>query len=264
MRIKICYATAIVLALTSCSHKTVETKPEAPQPPIVVQPIPTQASIANILLAAETSGLSKYKWKDRGVAPKGYPKGMALTYARAYCDSAKIGAAMVYGSSDTDALKYYDISPSLRNEWAFMIGLGMRESSGKYCEGRDISASNTSADTAEAGMFQTSYNAVTSHPSLKAMMKEYHKQCYLEVFKEGVPGCRESSIYGSGLGADFQQMSKNCPTFAAEFASQVVRNRRKHYGPINRKEVEFRPEAVTLLIEVERIVDSNPSVCKDL
>jgi hypothetical protein len=48
---------------------------------------------------------------------------------------------------------------TLRHLFVLMIGLGMRESSGRYCEGRDQSASNTSADTAEAGLFQTSWNA---------------------------------------------------------------------------------------------------------
>jgi hypothetical protein len=40
-----------------------------------------------------------------------------------------------------------------------MLGHGMRESSGRHCEGRDLSADNVQSDTAEAGLFQTSYNA---------------------------------------------------------------------------------------------------------
>ena len=41
------------------------------------------------------------------------------------------------------------------------LGLGMRESSGQYCCGRDTSEDNTTADTAEAGLFQMSWNAMS-------------------------------------------------------------------------------------------------------
>jgi len=37
----------------------------------------------------------------------------------------------------------------------------MRESSGQYCCGRDTSEDNTTADTAEAGLFQMSWNAMS-------------------------------------------------------------------------------------------------------
>src|SRR6478672_2605275 len=71
-----------------------------------------------------------------------------------------------------DALKHYedifqkagmdngkDGTDTLRHLFVLMLGLGMRESSGKHCEGRDRSAHNTTAETAEAGLFQTSFNA---------------------------------------------------------------------------------------------------------
>ena len=39
---------------------------------------------------------------------------------------------------------------TLRHLFVLLFGLGMRESSGRYCAGRDTSANNTDADTAEA------------------------------------------------------------------------------------------------------------------
>jgi hypothetical protein len=42
---------------------------------------------------------------------------------------------------------------TLRPLFALMLGHGMRESSGRYCEGRDRSAENVASDTAEAGLF---------------------------------------------------------------------------------------------------------------
>lgn len=37
---------------------------------------------------------------------------------------------------------------TLRQLFVLLIGLGMRESSGQYCEGRDRSASNVTAEAA--------------------------------------------------------------------------------------------------------------------
>ena len=53
---------------------------------------------------------------------------------------------------------------TLRHLFALILGLGMRESSGRYCEGRDMSASNVSAETAECG----------SHSNLMEYQKLQH------------------------------------------------------------------------------------------
>lgn len=259
---------ATLLVLTACSTnktKTPENPPIESPPAVVVPTAPASAVQLQIAMSAATSKAAQYRFKDRSLAPIGYLKGMALVYARNYCRPHTVVSGP-HGSTDKDALAYYGIAASNRNAYAFLIGLGMRESSGKYCEGRDMSASNTSAMTAEAGMFQTSYNSSSSHPSLSAMMNEYHEECYLEVFKEGVTKCPSSSntIYGTGPGKSFQQMARQCPAFAAEYAAITLRTLRKHYGPINRREVEFRQEVVVMLSDIEKIVDANPSVCAAL
>jgi len=263
---KLLISVIVTLFIAACAHK------EKPQPipdaPIVLEPgaqLPVNAVKAQIMLAASTSGAAQYSFKGRGKAPVSYLKGMSLVYARAYCAPHKVAGDMILGSEDKDALKYYNIVPSNKNTYAFLIGLGMRESSGKYCEGRDLSANNVTATTAEAGMFQTSFNSSSAHQSLKDMLTEYHQECYLEVFKEGITCSQSSStIYGSGPGRTFQEMARQCPAFAAEYAAITLRTLRKHYGPINRKEVEFRPEVVALLTEVEKIIDQNPSACAAL
>lgn len=138
-----------------------------------------------IIEVAANSQIARYHWLDRGVAPKGYIKGMAVVYAKVYCQLkaanpfAKEMAKANTGNSDKDALAHYaqkfrDLGmnnsvagvDTLRHLFVLLIGLGMRESSGKYCEGRDRSASNTTAETAEAGLFQTSYNARSASPLL--------------------------------------------------------------------------------------------------
>ncbi|TRV03738.1 MAG: hypothetical protein EWV41_18455 [Microcystis wesenbergii Mw_MB_S_20031200_S109] len=230
-----------------------------------------------IIEVAANSQIARYHWLDRGVAPKGYIKGMAVVYAKVYCKLkasdpfAKEMAKANTGNSDKDALAHYaqkfgDLGmnnsvagvDTLRHLFVLLIGLGMRESSGKHCEGRDRSASNTTAETAEAGLFQTSYNARHAHTLLPQLFEQYlaNSSGFIEIFEKGVT-CppQDWENYGEGKGKEFQRLSKTCPAFAAEFAAIGLRNLRKHWGPINHLEAEIRPEADALLQEVQKIVD---------
>ena len=96
----------------------------------------------------------------------------------------------------------------------------MRESSGRYCEGRDLDADNTAADTAEAGLFQMSWNAHVASPLIPQLFSDYSKNSdgFLSIFQEGVRcGHHDYANYGDGDGAAFQQLCKLCPAFAVEF-----------------------------------------------
>src|SRR5262252_6647599 len=187
-----------------------------------------QSAICDI---ANESTIARYVWKDRGVAPVGYMQGMALAFAQTY-RKLRLGhpAAMEMSKartdSDKDALNIYkarfdqfDMSneengdDTLRHLYALMLGHGMRESSGRHCEGRDQSADNVESDTAEAGLFQTSYNAHSaSSPEFDDLMAEYDDPkhegtCYFDAFSEEVE-CSNSDWdnYGSGKGYEFQQL----------------------------------------------------------
>jgi uncharacterized protein (TIGR02594 family) len=235
--------------------------------------------ILDICQAARNSPIAFYSWRDRGRAPAGYTNGLAVTFAYVYRqwkanDDAAKAMAVAAGNPDTDALAFYEAEfdalgmsnskagvDTLRHLFVLLYGLGMRESSGKHCEGRDTSASNTSAETAEAGLFQTSWNARNAHPQMPALFNAYANEPgetgFLEVFWEGV-SCSTSSwaSYGSGDGYRYQQLSKTCPAFHVEFTAIGLRNIRKHWGPIGRKEVEIRGEADTLLRDVQQLVDA--------
>lgn len=233
-----------------------------------------------ILQAAAGSAIAGYAWKDRGVAPIGYIKGMALVYGRVYCKfkagdacAAEMAKAKT-GNGSVDALSWFDGEFSaqnmdnnadgvdtLRHLFVLLIGLGMRESSGIYCTGRDQSASNTTAETAEAGLFQTSFNARNASPFMPTLFQQYsaNPSGFLDVFQEGVKPCGAADLqnFGSGDGADFQQLSKNCPAFAAEFAAVGMRNLRRHWGPLNTKTAEINADCDALLQQVEQTVDAN-------
>lgn len=238
----------------------------------------TVSVLDKILQIASTSAIASYPWRNRGVAPRGYIKGMAMAFARVYCrlkqgDPAALEMSKANtGNRRKDALAWYaqqfrqagmdneSAGPStLRHLFVLLIGLGMRESSGKYCEGRDRAAGNTSADSAEAGMFQASFDATSANPLLGQLFEQYLStpSGFVEIFKEGVR-CRASDLqnFGSGKGREFQRLSKECPAFAAEFAALGLRLFRTHWGPINRREAEIRPECNVMLLEVQNFIDS--------
>jgi peptidoglycan hydrolase-like protein with peptidoglycan-binding domain len=229
---------------------------------------------------AASSPLARVSWGGRGRAPIGYIKGMAVMFAVAQAKlaqgdpSALEMAKAASGDSQRDALAHYasefaalgmhnDVSgiDTLRHLFVLMIGLGMRESSGRYCEGRDQSATNTAADTAEAGLFQMSWDANGASREIPRLLAEYQTNGggYHDIFAEGVtPRSSELSNFGSGTGATFQHLCKTCPGFAVEAAAVGLRNIRKHWGPINRREVELRPEADDMLRQVQSATAGMP------
>src|SRR5215469_2384899 len=229
---------------------------------------------------AKNSTIAGYSWKDRGRAPTGYTQGMALSFAKTYKKlnanhPAAIKMSRARTSSDKDVCNVYrddfnrlgmsnesSGANTLRHIYAFMLGSGMRESSGKHCCGRDQSASNVSSDTCEAGAFQTSYNANTaSNPEFNDLMDEYMKGLspgYLEAWSEGV-SCSSADWqnYGSGRGKDFQQLCKNAPAFSAETHALTLRSLCNHYGPVIRHEVELRSDANKMFQAVQDYMDES-------
>jgi len=231
---------------------------------------------------AASSAIATYSWRDRGRAPAGYTKGFALSFANTYRQllmdyPPAVETAKARTTNSKDVLQVYasqfaalgmDNAMSgpntLRHLWALMMGLGMRESSGRHCEGRDMSASNVTSDTAEAGLYQTSYNARSCSSNFGVLYDAYNAgkgtdnpQGFLTAFQEGV-SCSSSSWqnYGSGAGANFQDMCKKQPSFAAATCAVVLRSLCNHYGPINRGEAELRREADAMLEGVQSYIDS--------
>jgi len=157
---------------------------------------------------------------------------------------------------------------ALRAVFVFLLGLGMRESSGKHCEGRDMSADNVQSDTCEAGLFQTSWNYHACATDAQTLFDEYYHallrqepQCQLKTFEQGVSCSGDDwENYGSGVGTQFQELSKICPVFAVESAAVGIRNLRKHWGPIGRMEVQIVPEAEELFRAIDESLAANGTV----
>lgn len=236
---------------------------------------------------AKTSAIRSYFWlPNRGPAPVGYLKGMALVYGRVYCKlkqqneiAVEISRAVRAGSTK-DALALYkakfaaegmdnsiDGADTLRHVFVLLMGLGMMESSGRYCEGRDRDAENTKAETAEAGLFQTSWNARRAHALLPGLFDIYSgaPSGFAEIFAEGV-SCKDEDWenFGAGPGRDFQELSKTCPAFAAEFAALAIRHEVSHWGPLKKMRCEIRPECDVLFRDVQNVIDASDSACVEL
>jgi hypothetical protein len=235
--------------------------------------------IQQIIQIAAQSAISHFSWENRGFAPAGYIKGMAVVFARVHSklvagDPAAIEMAKAdTGDSTRDALAWYSErfrvagmdndtagTDTLRHLFVLLVGLGMRESSGRYCEGRDRSASNTTSDTAEAGLFQTSFNARIASPLLPTLFSQYsaNPAGFVEIFEEGVH-CRPSDLenFGTGDGKEFQRLSKASPAFAVEFAAVGLRNIRTHWGPINTRAAEIRLACDSMFRQVQTFVDAS-------
>jgi len=235
--------------------------------------------IGIIIDIAKTDPIANYNWSGRGRAPYGHTVGVALSFALAYQrlnsdDAAAQQMAKAATGDSKDVFTVYateyrnlgmDNSAAahpvdrLRHLFAFILGLGMRESSGRYSEGRDMSASNTSADTAEASFLQTSWNIRSCSSTLPPLLPEYWSNpCgFRAQFKEGVT-LKSSDLgnFGSGGGAQYQFLSKYAPAFHALVSAVGLRNLCNHWGPINRKEVELRQGADSMLMAVQTAVDT--------
>jgi hypothetical protein len=238
----------------------------------------------DIIAIVEASPVVQFDWPGRGTAPIGYLKGMGLTFARVYCkwlaqdQFVQQMAEAATADDQLDALAHYkakfaeagmanDVSgaDTLRHLFALLVGLGMRESSGKYCEGRDMSARNVSPDTAEAGLFQMSLSigAVSTNPALGPLADLFTALVsipytgYRMVFAEGV-NCSDGQVSGFGdtQGGRFRRLCVLYPALGAEIALLGLRMRRQHWGPINQQTVTLNADCDFLLSDIQQAIDN--------
>ncbi len=145
-----------------------------------------------------------------------------------------------------------------------VTGLGMRESSGGSDIGRDTSANNVTADTAEAGPWQQSWGSRRASPEIaKLASRAQGADNFAAIFREGVklrPGAMDNFGDEDSDGWKFQQLCKTNPAFAAQVAAIGLRTLYNEWGPIIRREAELRPEAIALFRKVESIVGAVPPV----
>jgi hypothetical protein len=223
----------------------------------------------------EGHAMVHYDWHGRGPAPIGYLKGVASSFARAICyyrmrKEPWVSMAHAETGNNLDALNWYrnqfraagmsnerSGEDTLRHVFVLLLGLGMRESSGLYTEGRDMSAHNITGENAEGGAFQTSWDIRSKAPAvvkLFEMYKEAGDGILLDVYSEGVNHSM-SSDYGDGDGREFQHLAKHSPDFAAQVAAIGMRTMRAHWGPLNRREAVVLSSADDMLKQVQNTLN---------
>ena len=236
--------------------------------------------VDRITQIAANSPLARVSWEDRGRAPIGYIKGMAVMFAVAQQKLAQGHPATLEmakpatGGNSRDALDHYssmfaalgmhnDLGgvETLRHLFVLLIGLGMRESSGRYCEGydREENRDPLTSESAEAGLFQMSWNARSISPFIAPLFDEYKRSGggFKSIFAEGVtPTSKDLETVGSGEGASFQQTCKERPGLAVETAAIGLRKHggaNGHWGPIRKRKAELRREADDMLRQVQNV-----------
>ncbi|WP_426958088.1 hypothetical protein [Muricoccus radiodurans] len=232
-----------------------------------------------ILNMARTSPLVRREWTRRGRAPVGYIMGMSAAFAMVYrklrsADPVARAMAMAEtGNPAKDALTWCrplfflngmsngeSGADTLRHLFVFMVGLGMRESSGWSGAGLDKDANKDgkhppTALNAEAGLFQVSYSSIGANSLLRKLFQDYRGRTDLQaVFSRGNRRAASPNV-GAGSGAAFQHLMKTCPAFAVQYTGVALRWNRRHWGPVNRRTVDVSPHCDELLHRVQDHVD---------
>ena len=239
-------------------------------------------------------------------APPAYVAGLALTFARALCQPDRPDVKVISTAAGDpatargkmDGLTVFDGwfkgqkmandkdgVDSLRHTYVLLLALGLVESSGRYCTGRDQSENFKEADSAESGLIQTSWGARKSNPTLEPMFRNYQAQhdaarCMFEVFSHGI-SCPKHDADNFGDpnldGFQWQALTKQCPAFSAEYGAVVLRTHggnKGEFGTINCYVSPHRlpngkpcdkptphKECDAMFREVQDFVSKNPSIC---
>lgn len=210
----------------------------------------------------------------QGRAPIGFLRGVASTYAWALCN--KSGdvyqiASQPLGDAKKDALTHYGFKGQsaedrLNGTFSLIIGSAGQETSWRWCLGKDPGAQNTTAETCEAGLYQTSWNSRHAHPALRRLYDafvEYPLACFEQEYKANLATCSAANLknWGTGEGVNFQYMSKGCPGFATEYHAIMLRVGRSHYGPVNTKKSELKPQCTAMFESIRQLVAKDPAFC---
>lgn len=270
------YFSAAILCFGGCSTPPIASneveKTEVPEKPASNNNA-SKGSLDDITSIALNSECAKTAHDVQGKPPKSYLKGSALSFAKAVCnplsETTEI-ASQAVGDASKDALAHYGVRPNTAQEtlevvYSLMLGSAARESSWRWCVGKDPGASNTSAETCEAGLYQTSWNSRSASPALPRLFQKFKADksgCFATEYK-GATTCSEANMknWGTGEGLEFQQLSKHCPGFATEYHAIMLRMRRSHYGPINQKKSSIKPACTQMFKDIRAKIESNPSLC---
>lgn len=244
---------------------------------------------ADIAAYARGSTCASHNWANgQGRAPIAYTEGVALVFARSLCNAERAevaaAAAPVARPGANDGLDQYAPemralgmtgheapADQLRYTYVLLMGLGMEESSGQHCMGRYMRDPYAAHDSAEAGLYQTSWGIQRAHGSLAPLYRRYKADesgCMLATFSPGIACPAADAVnWGEGEGTQWQALTKRCPAFAVEYAAVVLRHgggARGEFGPIRRKTPEISSDCNAMLQGIQAMVRDHPEICTGL
>jgi hypothetical protein len=285
-----CAPTPTPTATPTPTQTVAPTATPTPTPTQTVAPVVVGKT--DLFKLVDGTSCTKHRFNNRGSASRGYMRGVALVFAKAVCNPSRPDVVLVSKARPdpesvwdaTDVTSWYrsdftalgmsndaDGVDTLRHVYTLLLSLGMQESSGTLCCGRDMSADYSTADSAEAGAWQASYGSRRSSSILVPMFDSYKKNpagCFADTFSSGLTcGAANLQNWGTGEGVEWQRLTKACPAFAAEWTSVLLRTTggtRGEFGPIRRKAAEIAPECDVMLKNVQDFVLSNKSICEVL
>lgn len=272
------YFTAAILFIGGCSTAPLASneveKIEVPEKPASNNDA-SRRSLDEITSIALNSACASDAHDSQGKPPKSYLKGSALSFARAVCHpegESTIIASQAVGDASKDSLAHYGLNPATPQErlavtYSLMLGSAARESSWRWCVGKDPGATNTSSETCEAGLYQTSFNSRSASAALPKIFAKYKADksgCFAVEYK-GLTTCSDANLknWGTGEGVEFQKLSKDCPGFATEYHAIMVRMRRSHYGPINIKKSLVKQSCTNMFKDIMKKIQATPALCNN-
>lgn len=213
-----------------------------------------------LLSIVDASKMRSVDWgHGQGKAPAYYLRGMTVAFAAMLVrldagDPYVVAMARGLAPKSDVLTKYagnFDFADgvgshphiTLQALLTIMVSLGMHESSGRHCCGKDAAEPNVSHDTAESGLFQTSWNASYGVKALAGLLESYRGRTdLLDIFRTK---CSEANLknWGDGIGVDYQKTAKECPAFAIDFTAVAMRHVQRHWYPINKDMVTVSAEA---------------------
>lgn len=210
-----------VLALSSC----------------VTIPEPQSHSDKTKEVTAESASACIYKVHNRGTIPLSLIKDVVSALRETPLSTFEINsAADVYSSVYSELGPYKSLTHRAAVMGNVMLVQAAFESSYKYGEGRDRSASNTSACTEEAGLYQTSGNMNTFSSESKAVLAPLQAKY-----------CRSTDC------DEFRRCTKEpVKSFVHGHFIRATRITTRHWGPMVRKEINpwLRRACVAQLQEI--------------
>jgi hypothetical protein len=121
-----------------------------------------------------------------------------------------------------------------------------------------MSAENVSSETAECGLYQTSWNIRSCNGHIPQLLEDFwdNPNGFLEVFQDGVkPDSNDLANFGSGDGAKHQFLSKYAPAyhlFVTALGLRYLGGEQGHWGPIRTKAAELRADSDEMLLAVQK------------